>query len=359
MSNVYCSVDGYLNLTSTNSPWYTSTINHKNDTVSPSTSSVMTSPMRDNVPNNDSENTVVFSIGPVDFNETTILFAAVVLLIVLLCCVTLILCRVCCTKKEHGINNKNELKMKDIHIKGNKPKQNSISNNNSNNYKVNNNNGLSKLSNERKPSLEIVFNDSEPDINNIALPKVNVHSLIVASAKESINNDSIDNSDLDAGIEELFGDHEYTIEGEKDAHISQSNFNSKKTALSPTRSKSSNSKRSVLHVRNQPNYTMDTSGIVSIPYDNIDESNYQEWSEKQVLIWFKKVLSAHNVEKQLISSFLKELSAKCVTGKKLDQFKNNNEMLLAFQSQFSTKHRAFAMWLALQTAIDDLGSSKQ
>ena len=321
----------------------------------------MTGQLAHNASDDSSENMVVFSIGPVDFHETTILFAAIVLLVGLLCCVTLILlCRVCCTKKGHDINNKqNELKMKDVHVKCKNMKQSNINNNNSN--KVNNNNDLIRLSNERKP-LEIVFNNSEPDTCNVALPNVNMHYLIATRTKKLIkqkdDNDSIDNSHLDAGIEELFGDQEYTIEGEKDAHISKSNLNSTKTALSPTRSESSNS-RSVLNVRNQPNYMMETSGVVSIPYDNIDESNYQEWSEKQVLLWFKKVLSTHNVEKQLISSFLKELSTKCVSGKRLDQFKNNNEMLLAFQSQFSTKHRAFAMWLALQTAIDDLGSSKQ
>ena len=264
ISNLDCSVEGYLNLSSTNNP------NHQNDTIFPSTSIAMTGQVGYNASDNNSENTVhvVFSIGAVDFTETTILFAAVVLLLVLLCCVTLMLiCRVCSTKKENNTNNKqNELQMTDIQAKGNNVKQDNRNDNNNNSNKVNDINDSSKLSDERKPSLEIVFSDSEPEVNNIALPNVNMHSLIVTSGKESIkqnnDNDSIDNSDLDSGVEGLFG--EYTIEGEKHAHVSKSDLGSKTNVLSSTRSKTSKSKRSVLNVRNQINNKMEASGAVSI-----------------------------------------------------------------------------------------------
>ena len=89
--------------------------------------------------------------------------------------------------------------------------------------------------------------------------------------------------------------------------------------------------------------------------NQIDELNYQDWSQKESLLWFKDVLLDNHFEDQVISTFLKELSTKCVTGKTLAQFKKNGKHLETFQSQFSSKNQAFAIWLAIQTAIDDIG----
>ena len=243
---------------------------------------------------------------------------------------------------------------------------------------INNNNALSNYQphvQHQESSLDVVFKDLEADYPdgdiNIALPKAHVHSTagkldealalgIVTSTNVNVNtntsNDSVgskqlkpSNNVLDDDVEQLYGD--VTVEGEMDVCATKNTQETGGDTINvASKTGLANSKAF--------NYNRGAPRVASNSYDDLGESTYEDWTQKEVLMWCKQVLLANNFEKQLILSFLKELRTKCATGKTLEQFKNNNESLLAFQSQFSTENQAFALWLAIQTAITDLGSPR-
>ena len=401
-----CPVDAYINLSSTNSPTK-SPSNHDHDEnhtmtdfVSVSRSTTGQHKKRFNVSNNveiiernNADNTF-FSIGPFDFSETTFFIAmGVVFVVVLLCCIILILlCCFCCPKEKYINKQQNELQMCGVPSKNTSIQR--MANNDDNNINANDNKSNNEKSSsdsfdadhmnndydynynhDRDASLEIVFKDLEQDAHDndvtytVALS--NVHSKVgnwdapidaIATKNDntiniSINTsaNSIDNHNdvLNNGVENLYDQDGITVEGQADVHIA----NESKTDCMAKGGTIPNTSISGIMSSHKINSNMQTSSTNT--NDNSGELNYQEWTQKQVLIWFKNVLLDNNFEKHTVLSFLKELKTKCVTGKTLEQLKKTHEVLMTFQSQFSTNNQAFALWLAVQTAIDDLGATQQ
>ena len=102
-----------------------------------------------------------------------------------------------------------------------------------------------------------------------------------------------------------------------------------------------------------------SSGSTNDVNVNVDKANYENWSQKEVLIWLKENLVNNNFDKQIVIGFLKEFSKQYVTGKTLMQFKRNNLLLDQFKTQFSDKNQAFTIWLVVRTAIQNIDQDSQ
>ena len=87
----------------------------------------------------------------------------------------------------------------------------------------------------------------------------------------------------------------------------------------------------------------------------IDESRYESWTQKEVLLWLKMNLIKNGFESLIVNSFLKEFSTKYVTGRVLKEFKNNESLIDNMMSQFSDKNQAFGVWTVIRANIDALG----
>ena len=69
----------------------------------------------------------------------------------------------------------------------------------------------------------------------------------------------------------------------------------------------------------------------------MDESNFQLWSQKDVLMWLKMQLLENGFCKSVVLQFLREFATKQVTGA-LKMFKTNPKFLNGFQAQFSKEN---------------------
>ena len=86
-------------------------------------------------------------------------------------------------------------------------------------------------------------------------------------------------------------------------------------------------------------------------------TNYQDWSQKEVILWMKNVLIKQNLDNQIIATFLREFGKQYVTGQTLVKFKESEKAFDGFKEQFSQKNQAYAIWLAIRDAIDQIGGS--
>ena len=91
----------------------------------------------------------------------------------------------------------------------------------------------------------------------------------------------------------------------------------------------------------------------------IDESNYKEWSQKEVMIWIKVNLSNNGIDDKQIKSFLKEWKKRYITGAMLDTLKNEPEMLNLLITKCDEKEAPFGIWLVMKIIIQNLGNQDQ
>ena len=90
----------------------------------------------------------------------------------------------------------------------------------------------------------------------------------------------------------------------------------------------------------------------------LNENNYQEWSQKQVLVWIKLLLVKNGIVHEMIKSFLTEFSTKCITGSVLKTFKQQPKLIDALKSQFTQNNQAFGIWIIIQSSITSLGDEQ-
>ena len=93
---------------------------------------------------------------------------------------------------------------------------------------------------------------------------------------------------------------------------------------------------------------------------NIDESNYEKWTKKEVIMWVKENLINNGMTSDETKSFLKEFSKKGISGPVLKQLKFNldngdSKLMNQLKSEFSHKNQTFGIWVVLQTCIKNVG----
>ena len=81
---------------------------------------------------------------------------------------------------------------------------------------------------------------------------------------------------------------------------------------------------------------------------------YLKWTPNQVSKWLRKKLILKNISSNDIDIFLKEFSTKCVSGAMLDDFANDNLLLVDLRKEFSKKNQAFGIWLVVKNSIQEL-----
>ena len=89
----------------------------------------------------------------------------------------------------------------------------------------------------------------------------------------------------------------------------------------------------------------------------LDESRYQQWSKKDVLIWLKENLMNNGLNEKETKSFLKEFSKHRITGGTLFAIKNrdkNGQMINQIKREFSHENQALGIWIVIQTCIDNI-----
>ena len=90
---------------------------------------------------------------------------------------------------------------------------------------------------------------------------------------------------------------------------------------------------------------------------SIDESKYQQWSKKDVLIWLKENLINNGFSQKQAKRFLKEFSKQSITGGTLHmlKYKDNDEVMFnQLRREFSIENQAFGLWMTVKTCIKDL-----
>ena len=88
----------------------------------------------------------------------------------------------------------------------------------------------------------------------------------------------------------------------------------------------------------------------------VNEKKYQEWSQKDVLVWLKDSLISNGLSKEKTKSFLKEFSTKYITGGTLDELKNNPQLIDELKSDFGDENKAFGIWIVVKRCIRNIDS---
>lgn len=99
--------------------------------------------------------------------------------------------------------------------------------------------------------------------------------------------------------------------------------------------------------------TRSTIQMISI----VDESNFQEWTNKHVLIWLKVLLQRAKFEKIVVKTFLKEFNKIQVTGITLKKYKENMELIHELKKQFPQNSQIDPIWQEIEAAIKVLGTN--
>ena len=95
----------------------------------------------------------------------------------------------------------------------------------------------------------------------------------------------------------------------------------------------------------------------------LDESKYQQWNDKEVLLWLKENLLNNGFRKEKAKEFLKEFKKMGITGGTLYSLKNSNmetkKMYFdELRHEFSNKNREFGIWLVIRTCIENINSNE-
>ena len=91
---------------------------------------------------------------------------------------------------------------------------------------------------------------------------------------------------------------------------------------------------------------------------SLDESKYQQWRKKDVLLWLKENLMNNGFEEDNVKSFLKEFSKMNIVGGTLHVLKHGNNIDKKFnglRSEFSHKNQALGIWMVVQSCIENVG----
>lgn len=89
--------------------------------------------------------------------------------------------------------------------------------------------------------------------------------------------------------------------------------------------------------------------------EDMDELQYQLWTQNQVSQWLKQHLE-QKFESKTIKSFLKEFDNKFVSGSYLKEMKNDSDSIDHFRAQFSRKNQADGIWAVVRPAIINVGN---
>ena len=84
------------------------------------------------------------------------------------------------------------------------------------------------------------------------------------------------------------------------------------------------------------------------------DSNYQKWTQKQVILWIKDILLQNGLSNQMIVTFLKELSKKRVNGEVLDTFVQDQMLVGHFVGQFSLENQTDSIWNPIKSAMGQI-----
>ena len=95
---------------------------------------------------------------------------------------------------------------------------------------------------------------------------------------------------------------------------------------------------------NEDDHKHTTSGGNGV-IGSLDESTYQHWTEKQVLIWLKENLINNGLGQDDAKKFLKEFAKMKIIGGTLHGLKNNITSIDQFRSEFSKENQAFGIWV--------------
>ena len=88
-----------------------------------------------------------------------------------------------------------------------------------------------------------------------------------------------------------------------------------------------------------------------------DESRYEKWTEKQVLIWLKENLMNNLFDENIVKAFLNEFAQMRVSGSVLHTLKNDNNKVDQLRNEFSDKNQAFGIWVVVQNCIENVGQN--
>lgn len=215
------------------------------------------------------------------------------------------------------------------------------------NRKKNENN--SNNSNDHLPKVQSIEDSDSYDASVEGLFKdmhININDNETTRAVDENNNDDNYNNDQLLSTEGNDDDGNTFNDGANGKVTGSSNY--KGVMMTPVSRKTATSK-------GNNNSSVHSRGADII----VDETNYKNWSQKEVLIWLKQHLINNNFDKKVTIGFLKEFSRQYVTGKTLLQFKTNDELLNQFKTQFSAKNQAFTIWLIVRTAIQNIGQESQ
>lgn len=84
--------------------------------------------------------------------------------------------------------------------------------------------------------------------------------------------------------------------------------------------------------------------------------DYSTWNQNEVLEWVQSTLEENSIDGDTIESFLNEFSDKYVTGAMLKTLKNDTKKMNQLKLQF--KNQSFGIWMAFDTALENLGQTK-
>ena len=90
---------------------------------------------------------------------------------------------------------------------------------------------------------------------------------------------------------------------------------------------------------------------------SLDESKYQQWSEKEVLVWLKENLLNNGLAEDDAKYFLKEFAKMKFIGGTLHALKNDIGSIDGFRNEFSKKNQVYGIWMVVRSCIQNIGEN--
>ena len=99
----------------------------------------------------------------------------------------------------------------------------------------------------------------------------------------------------------------------------------------------------------------DDDGLYMMKGINLDESRFENWTQKEVVWWMKQKLAEKGIDAKKIKSFMTEFRTKLITGSVLKELQNQDDYFNQLKNEFSIENQAFGMWMIIKTSVNSLG----
>ena len=90
----------------------------------------------------------------------------------------------------------------------------------------------------------------------------------------------------------------------------------------------------------------------------LNEAEYENWSQRQVLIWLGKQFIKSRLNQDQIKAFLYEFNEMCINGQILSQLKKDTSLIDSVKGEFSRQNQRIGIWMVFERCVLSVGDDE-